>query len=238
MSATAGDLVLRRDYMLALIREREFVAVAELSERFGISEVTVRSDLDALAVRGDVQRIRGGAIPREPHAAEERTRIGRAAAALVRDGETLLIDAGATPAARALAQRTGLRNVVAFTNGLDTALELEAAAPGIGVVIVGGTLHRRLLVGPFAALLLEQIHVHTLLLGCDGIDERAVTSADPAEAEVKRRMLQAAERVVVLADAGKIGRTDGSRVCPIERVDLLITGHSAARELPCEVRTV
>ena len=87
MTATAADLVLRRDRMLALIRERDYVRVGELSERFGISEVTVRSDLDALAASGDVQRIRGGAIPRE-HAFEvsetsfaaEKLAIGRAAA--------------------------------------------------------------------------------------------------------------------------------------------------------------
>src|SRR5258705_13430619 len=105
MTATAGDLGLRRDRMLALIRERDFVGVGELSERFGISEVTVRSDLDALAAQGEVQRIRGGAIPRE-HAfevsetsfADEKVAIGRAAAELVRDGETLLIDVGTTTA--------------------------------------------------------------------------------------------------------------------------------------------
>src|SRR5436305_14560832 len=98
------NATLRRDRMLAVIREREFVRVADLSERFGISEVTVRSDLDALASRGEVHRIRGGAIPRtlpdkerpfeesETSFADEKVAIGRAAAAFVRDGETLLMD--------------------------------------------------------------------------------------------------------------------------------------------------
>src|SRR3954470_6792435 len=128
---------LRRDRMLGVIRERDFVRVADLSERFGISEVTVRSDLDALASRGEVHRIRGGAIPRtlpdkerpfeesEASMADEKVAIGRAAAALVRDGEAVLMDVGTTTAAaaRALAQRDDLRNVVVFTNGLKTALE-------------------------------------------------------------------------------------------------------------------
>src|SRR6476620_2481884 len=110
---------LRRDRMLAVIRESDFVRVGELSERFGISEVTVRSDLDALAGRGEVHRSRGGAIPRtlpdkerpfeesETSMADEKVAIGRAAAGLVRDAETLLMDVGTTTAAaaRALAQR-------------------------------------------------------------------------------------------------------------------------------------
>src|SRR6201995_2091165 len=106
---------LRRDRMLAVIRERDFRRVGELSERFGLSEVTVRSDLDALAGRGEVHRTRGGAIPRtlpdkerpfeesETSFAEEKVALGRAAGQLVRDGEALLMgvgtaDASASPA--------------------------------------------------------------------------------------------------------------------------------------------
>src|ERR1700761_8181903 len=99
-----GDnpLLLRRERMLAVIRERDYVGVSELSERFGISEVTVRSDLAALASRGDVLRIRGGAMARRlPHQerpvgesqkdfADEKLAIARAAAVLVHDNETLL----------------------------------------------------------------------------------------------------------------------------------------------------
>ena len=106
----------RRERMLAVIKEREYVRVGELSERFGISEVTVRSDLEALAANGRIHRVRGGAIPRLiPHQeqpfedsvsshAEEKAAIGRAAASLIRDGETVLIDVGTTvtAAARAL----------------------------------------------------------------------------------------------------------------------------------------
>jgi DeoR family transcriptional regulator of aga operon len=255
-------LVLRRDRMLALIRERDFVRVGELSERFGISEVTVRSDLDALASRGEVQRIRGGAIPRSPadierpfeesettHA-DEKLAIGHAAAALVRDGETVLMDVGTTTAAaaRALVARTDLHDVVVFTNGLKTALELEAAAPRISVVILGGTLRplQHSLVEPMATLILEQIAVHTLILGCNGVDPvGGVTNVNLPEAEVKRRMLKAAQRVVVLADGSKVGRTELALLCPVDRVDLLLTGQSADREVverlrerDCDVRIV
>jgi DeoR family transcriptional regulator, aga operon transcriptional repressor len=257
MTATAADLVLRRDRMLALIRERDFVRVGELSERFGISEVTVRSDLDALAAQGDVQRIRGGAIPRE-HAfevsetsfAHEKLAIGRAAAELVRDGETLLMEVGTTLAAtaKALVRRPELRNVTVFTNGLKTALELEAATPRITVVLLGGTLRplQHSLVEPMASLVLEQINVHTLILGCNGVDASGgVTNINLPEAEVKKRMLKAASRVVVLADGSKLGRVELAQLCPIEDVDLVITGTSAdqtvieqLRKRECEVRVV
>jgi DeoR family transcriptional regulator of aga operon len=258
-----GDgLLQRRDRMLMLIRGREFVRVGELSERFGISEVTVRSDLDALASQGEVHRIRGGVIPRtladkerpfeesEGSFADEKLAIGRAAAQLVHDGETLLMDVGTTTAAaaRALTARTELSDVVVFTNGVKTGLELEPATPRVTVVILGGTLRplQHSLVEPMASLVLERIRVHTLILGCNGVDPvGGVTNVNLPEAEVKKRMLQSAARRVVLADGSKLGRVELAHLCPIEDVDLLITGASADRAVVdqlrkrgCEVRIV
>jgi DeoR family transcriptional regulator, aga operon transcriptional repressor len=255
----AGAAV-RREEMLAAIQERHFLHVGELSRRFGISEVTVRNDLDSLAARGDVHRIRGGAIPRALHERErpfeeaetsfasEKVAIGRAAAELVSDGEALLIDVGTTTAAaaRALGARADLENVVVFTNGLKTALELEAGYPRVAVVLLGGTLRplQHSLVDPLATLILERITVQTLLLGCNGVDaDGGVTNINLPEAEVKKRMLTAATRRVVLADGSKIGSVGLVRLCGIEDVDLVITGSSAdpeavaaLRERGCEVR--
>ena len=247
MTATAADLVLRRDRMLALIRERDYVRVGELSERFGISEVTVRSDLDALAAQGDVQRIRGGAIPRE-HAfevsetsfANEKLAIGRAAAGLVRDGETLLMEVGTTLAAtaRALVQRPELRNVTVFTNGLKTALELEAATPRITVVLLGGTLRplQHSLVNPLATMVLSTINPDIAFVGCNGVDPvRGVTNVNLPEAEVKRQLLSAARRRVIVADGSKLGKVAAVHLCPVSEVDLVITGVSASPEIVAEL---
>jgi DeoR family transcriptional regulator, aga operon transcriptional repressor len=252
----------RRDRMLAVIKQHDYIRVGELSERFGVSEVTIRSDLDALASRGEVHRIRGGAIPRtipererpfeesETSFADEKLAIGHAAAQLVRDGEALLVDVGTTTAAaaRALTARTELVNVTVFTNGLKTALELEAGHPRITVVLLGGTLRplQHSLVDPMATLILDQIHVHTLLLGCNGVDPvGGITNMNLPEAEVKRRMLGAAARRVVLADGGKIGRVDLAHLCPVDQIDMVITGESAdpavveaLRKRGCEVRVV
>ena len=248
--------------MLALIKEREFVRVGELSERFGVSEVTVRTDLDALATRGQVHRVRGGAIPRliqhqeQPFEnsvgsfAAEKVAIGQAAAALIRDGETVLIDVGTTAAAaaRSIAARGELTDVVVFTNGLKTALELESASPRITIVVLGGTLRplQHSLVDPLATLILDEITVKTVLLGCNGVDPiGGVTNINLPEAEIKRRMLKASRRRIVLADGSKLGRVEVAQLCSVDDVDMVITGRSAdpavveaLRERDCEVRVV
>ena len=253
---------LRRERMLAEIREREFVRVGELSSRFGVSEMTVRGDLDSLAARGKVHRVRGGAIPRliagqeqrfedsMSSFAAEKVAIGQAAAALLEDGETVLIDVGTTAAstARAIAARTELGDVVVFTNGLKTALELEPASPRITVVVLGGTLRplQHSLVDPLATLILEQISVKTVLLGCNGVDAAGgVTNINLPEAEIKKRMLAVASRRVVLADGSKLGRVEVARLCGIGDVDMVITGPSAdpavveaLRDRGCEVHVV
>jgi len=253
---------LRRERMLAEIKDREFVRVAELSSRFGVSEMTVRGDLDSLAAKGKVHRVRGGAIPRliasheQPFEdsvlsfAAEKVAIGQAAAALLEDGETVLIDVGTTAAAtaRAIAARTELNDVVVFTNGLKTALELEPASPRITVVVLGGTLRplQHSLVDPLAMLILEQISVKTVLLGCNGVDPLGgVTNINLPEAEVKKRMLGVAARRIVLADGGKLGRVEVARLCGVDDVDMVITGRSAdpavveaLRDRGCDVQLV
>jgi DeoR family transcriptional regulator of aga operon len=160
------------------------------------------------------------------------------------------MDVGTTTAAaaRALCARSELRNVTVFTNGLKTALELEPAFPRVTVVLLGGTLRplQHSLVEPMATLILEQINVHTLFLGCNGVDPAAgVTNVNLPEAEVKKRMLKAAARRVVLADGSKIGRVELAHLCPVEDASLVITGESAdpgvveaLRERGTEVRLV
>jgi DeoR family transcriptional regulator of aga operon len=248
--------------MLAEIKEREFVRVSALSSRFGVSEMTVRADLDSLAARGQVHRVRGGAIPRmierqeQPFEdslssfAAEKVAIGQAAAGLLEDGETVLLDVGTTAAAaaRAIAARAELEDVVVFTNGLKTALELEPASPKVTVVVLGGTLRplQHSLVDPLATLILEQITVKTALLGCNGVDAvGGITNINLPEAEVKKRMLAAAARRIVMADGSKVGRVEVARLCGIDDVDIVITGSSAdpaavdaLRDRGCDVRVV
>lgn len=246
----------RRERIREMLREADFVQVTELSKRLGVSEVTVRSDLDALADRGHIRRVRGGAMPRlTPPVAErpfeqvageyaaEKQAIGEAAAQLVHDGETIILDVGTTTTAvaRALVARTDLRNVTVFTNSLTTALELESAVPRLMVVVTGGTLRplQHSLVDPLGALVLELVNVDvgTLFVGCNGIHPgRGITNMSLPEAEVKRRMLRAARRRIVVADGSKIGQVTLAQLCDVGDIDLLITGPSADPEVVNDLR--
>jgi DeoR family transcriptional regulator, aga operon transcriptional repressor len=243
----------RRDRMLAMLRERDFVRVTDLAERFEVSEVTVRADLDALQVRGQLRRVRGGAVPRsaapierpfeeaEVAAAEQKRAIARAAAALVHDGDTIVLDVGTTTTAiaQALAARDELTDVTVFTSSLTIALALEPVSHRLTVVVTGGTLRpkQHSLVEPLGGLVLASINAGTAFVGCNGVDiERGVTNVNLPETEIKRLILRASQRRVVCADASKLGQVALAHVCDLDDVDLLITDADADPELVASLR--
>lgn len=234
----------RRAQIVSLVGQRGFARVAELAEHLGVSQVTIRTDLDLLERRGELRRVRGGAVRRAvtapelpfeqvlgAHAVEKRA-IGHAAAQSVNSGDTLLLDVGTTTyaVATALAERTDLSDVTAVTNGLTIALALERAHPRIQVIVTGGTLRplQHSLVDPMGGVLLEHLNVGTAFIGCNGVDaEAGVTNINLPEAEMKRRMVAAARTRVVVADGSKIGAVALARLCDLSEVDLLLTGSSA-----------
>ena len=233
----------RRLQILSFIKGREFVRVADLSTHFGVSDVTVRSDLDLLAEAGQIRRVRGGAMPdtrpnlerpfEETQAthSKEKEAIGRAAAQLVTSGQTIILDVGTTTTAvaRALIARENLHDVVIFTPSLNIAFELEPAIPRFTVILTGGTLRpmQHSLIDPLGGLLLERITAHIAFLGCNGFDHRGgVTNINLPETEIKRRMLRASRRVVV-ADSSKIGQIEVAYLCGVEDIDVLITDAGA-----------
>ena len=244
---------LRQERVRDLVDDQGFVRVRELSERFGVSTVTVRNDLQTMEEQGFVRRVHGGAMSFRATGVErtfeevaadlagEKAAIARAAAQLVHDGEAVMIDVGTTTTAlaRALVARTELRDVTVFTNGLNIALELEAAAPRITVVVTGGTLRpkQHSLVNPMATELFSNMHASTAFLGCNGIDLRAgATNVNLPEAEVKKAMVAAARRRVVVADSSKVGVVALAPFCPIDRIDVLVTDPSADDALVGEMR--
>jgi len=244
---------IRRDRMLALLRERDFVRVADLAERFDVSEVTVRGDLDALQARGQLRRVRGGAVPRaaapaerrfeeaEIAAATQKRAIARTAAGMVSDGDTIVLDVGTTTTAvaQALAERTELTDVTVFTSSLTIALALESADPRLTVVVTGGTLRSKQhsLVEPLAGLVLGTINAGTAFIGCNGIDiERGVTNVNLPETEIKRMILRASQQRVVCADSSKLGQVALAHVCDLDDVDRLITDDQADPDLIAALR--
>lgn len=160
------EATLRHQAILEHLRQEGQVRVSELSERFAVSAVTIRADLEHLEQQGALRRTRGGAVPaqqrrfelpleasRQVHA-REKERIGRHAAGLVRSGETIILDVGSTTTELARSLPPSLRNVVVVTSALNIALLLESH-PGITVVVTGGTLRplQHSLVNPYGTLL-------------------------------------------------------------------------------------
>lgn len=230
-----------------MLGQNRIVEVAHLSEVLGVSAVTIRSDLDALERRRLLRRIRGGAMSIQParferpaelpsqHFGAEKQRIGALAARMVRDGETIILDAGTTTLAMAAALPEDLRDVVVITSSLDIAIALENHA-GVTVMVTGGTIKKtgrnarsRSLISPFAGLLLAQLNADCAYLCCAGIDSaRGFTNAHFEEVEVKRAMLHAARRAVMLGDHGKIGHVAGARIATVAEVARLVTDTGAA----------
>jgi DeoR/GlpR family transcriptional regulator of sugar metabolism len=255
------DAPSRRELALALVAERGFVRVAELSAAFGVTTVTARGDLDALERQGAIRRVHGGAVPasstleaerperertfEEALAAsvEPKRRIGVYAASLVRSGQSIILDVGTTTlqVARALRARPDLDDLVVFTNGLSIALELEEEIPRFTVVVTGGTLRPRQhsLVHPLAGSMLDEVHVDLAFIGCNGVDPvHGVTNANLPEASVKALMLRAAARSIVVADASKLGEVHLGRIAPVDAFDALVTDAMAPLPLVAELEAV
>ncbi|UWQ19110.1 DeoR/GlpR family DNA-binding transcription regulator [Jannaschia sp. M317] len=236
----------RHAYILDRLRAQPMVEVTTLAEELGVTAVTIRSDLDALDRKQLLRRIRGGAMAVRParfeppadlpgqELDEEKARIGAMAARMVRSGETIILDAGSTAMALALALPDDIHDVLIVTSSLDIAVALHGHA-GIVVLVTGGKLKKtgrnsaaRSLISPFGTLLLEQINADCAFLCCTGIDaHRGFTNASLEEVEIKRAMLRASRRVVVLGDSGKIGHVAGARIADTAEVSTLVSDSGA-----------
>ncbi len=235
---------LRRKRILERLEREGALKVRDLAREFGVSQVTIRADLAALEREGRLVRTRGGALPPEPGRFElplwesqrvhlkEKAAIGRYAAGLVEDGETIFVDVGSTTTEFARALSPELKDVLVVTNALNIALLLEAH-PGVRVVVTGGTLRalQHSLVNPFGTRVLEAFYADKAFLGANGIHpEAGVTNANVAEAEIKRVMVTHARSAYVLADHSKLLRVATARFATLAEVTALVTDDGADPE--------
>lgn len=211
------------------------VRVADLVDRLGVSDETVRRDLKRMSAEGLVRRMHGGVMLPDPDgepAFRSRMRqnsaakqaIGRAAAALVRDGDSLMLDTGTTTAYLAQALR-GHRDLLAVTNSVDIARVL-ATRNGNRVYMAGGELRADdgAALGPSAIRFIEQFRVRWAFLSVGAIDiADGFMDYDLEEAEFSRVVMQRAERTVFVADDSKFGRRGLVTVCPLAKVETLVT---------------
>lgn len=243
----------RRERIRELVTGRRYVGVGDLSDRFGVSEVTVRADLERLEAVGEIDRVRGGAIGTRSalentfahqlgSRSEEKEAIGRGVVDLLDEAESVFVDSGTTTTAvaRALAQCDGdLAGMVVVTNSLPVALELEDAVPPLQVIVTGGTLRplQHSLVEPLSGLVADQLHVDTAVLGCTGVDlDGGVTNINLPESTAKQLWHRKARRTIVVADGSKLGVRTLAMVCPVEEVDVVVTGASAPAAVLEELR--
>ncbi|MBB6693850.1 DeoR/GlpR transcriptional regulator [Cohnella xylanilytica] len=240
----------RRARIVELVNERKKVLVPDLIERFKVSPATIRGDLRDLEAAGLIKRTHGGAIPSDfakvgfeadtvsknvSHLAEKRL-IAQAAAAMVEDGDIIILDAGTTTLEMANLLRDK-RNVTAIVNDLNIATSLQPFE-GVNVIVLGGTLRKNLhcTVGPFANNLLSELNVDKAFLGSNAFSvQKGCTTPDINQAEIKKIMVKVATQVIVLCDSSKIGKNSFLQFAPAGEIHTFITDsgveESVANEL-------
>ena len=238
----------RRRRICELLLEEGRVTVEGLASRFGTSQVTIRADLSALESAGALTRTHGGALPREEASDEpldvkqlqhhaEKVRIAQAAVALIRDGETIILDSGTTTLeiARQIKNKQGLQVI---TNGVNIAAELLDARE-VQTFIVGGTLRvdSASIVGRSTEEMFEQFSADKLFLSGAGCDpDFGVSGANLEETMVNRAMLRIAREIILVADASKFSKRSMVRIAPFSEIDTVISDTGLREEMQEKVR--
>lgn len=237
----------RYDKIVGLVNERGSIRVTELSELCGVTEETIRRDLDRLEQAGRLRRSHGGAVSvkdgqpeipyfeREIAYAEEKRRIAEEAVKLILPKQRILLDASST--AWYMAASMPDIPLTVLTNSIKVSLEL-AGKERIEVISTGGILASRSLsyVGPLAERSLDAYHVDKAFLSCKGVHlERGVSESNELQARIKHRMVGMADEVVLLADSSKFGVQAFTHVASLKDIHVMITDNGLSSELRNEL---
>jgi DeoR family ulaG and ulaABCDEF operon transcriptional repressor len=225
-----------------LIDERSVVSLSDLVEILDASEATVRRDIGAMAERGEITRIRGGAESVRPRheahlvgspfslsqgiAVAEKRAIGRAAAALISPGDSLIITGGTTT--YALVEFLPPENLDILTNSIPIVTQLLATGRN-RVTVPGGTIYREqnIVLSPFEDDASNHFWAKLLFTGCFGINRFGIMEADPLIVQSQTRLLRRCEQLVVMADSRKLRQRSSIVVIGLEQVAVLITDDGA-----------
>ncbi len=224
----------RHDKIIQLLKSGQPVKVLNLSTLFAVSEATIRRDLQELETMGLLQRTHGGAVSsqlgselsffdREVFHLAEKRKIAIAAANMVEDGETILLDAGTTT--REIARELCGKRVTVATNSMDVA-SIFADEENIEVVLLGGTWRKSInsLIGPVTNAMLKLFCFDKVFLAANAVDcNFGATTHNIAEAETKRAMLHAGKRTILVADYSKFNEKNFAKICGIQEVSMVIT---------------
>ncbi|MBV9963709.1 MAG: DeoR/GlpR transcriptional regulator [Parafilimonas sp.] len=229
--------VSRRKKILEHVKEKGEVLVGKLSKEFKVSEVTIRNDLEYLERKNLLLRARGGAIHTENHVgidqriteknklhAIEKSAIGKAAASLINDGDTIIIDSGTTTA-EIVKHLGSIKYLNIITNALNIA-NLLMAYPNINVIIPGGYLRQNAmsLVGPLAEKNLRNFFVDKVFLSTDGFDtKQGIFTPNIDEAHLNEIMIDITKEVILVTDSSKFKRKSLAFICGLEKIKKIVT---------------
>jgi DeoR/GlpR family transcriptional regulator of sugar metabolism len=243
----------RRAKIVDELSHHQMVKVAELSDSLGVSEVSIRRDLQHLEKLGILQRVHGGAVSlsrdtyvdmysmRINRNREKKESIARVGAEMIADGDRIILDSGTTPwcIARYIKNEVlAIENLTVITASLPVVRELERH-PGVNILLLGGVYlpEHKISVGPQTIEQLRDLHADKMFLGTDGLTfTQGLTTANVLEAEVDRAMVRAASEVIVVSDSSKIGVIGLATIMPITEINKLITDQDAPTEFVSDLR--
>jgi DeoR/GlpR family transcriptional regulator of sugar metabolism len=248
VSLNLMDVHIRHQVIMQALRERSPVLVGELATALDCSEMTVRRDLESLERSGGLRRVHGGAASvflsaeetpyaiRALESREAKAAIGEAAAGLLSDGETVILDGGTSAMEVARALRS--RRMTVMPLALRPVFELHES-PGINLLLPGGEVRpgELSLTGGLTEHSFSQLRFDTFVMGPCGIDVTAgITTHFLAETAVKRTATRASQRVIAVADSSKLGRVAFGHVCDLEDIDIVLTDTGASQQMVDELR--
>jgi DeoR family ulaG and ulaABCDEF operon transcriptional repressor len=228
----------RHRIILATVQSRPMASVGDLVEMTGTSEATIRRDIAALHVRGELRRVRGGAEAVNPPAqggligrpfsvnetiniAQKRA-IARAAAEMCRDGEPIIINGGTTT--YQMVPHLASKRLSVFTNSFAIAEYLIHNSRN-SVVIPGGTIYREqnVILSPFGGVVASHFFAKRMFIGCQGLSQHGLMEADPMVVQSELSLIDQADELVVLADSSKFTARSSIILCGLDRISTVIT---------------
>ena len=236
----------RRSRLLEMVRGQGFASFRDLAGQLEVSESTVRRDLDYLEETGVAKRTHGGVFytgpsPKLAHFEQrqqvqwdKKQAIAQAAAELIEDGDTLLLDGGSTT--YELAQLLVGRPLQVVTNSLPVA-NLFMSSPNSELVIIGGYVHARtgVSLGPYADQMLSTLHVRRAVLSTAGITKQGYFNSNLLLVGTEMAMMKAADEVIIVADSTKFGHKSLSHLCPLGTVNTLVVDNEITEDWRSEV---
>ena len=238
----------RRDRLRELIRSAGFVSIPDLRETLGVSESTIRRDLDYLEEQGEAKRTHGGVFFTGPTSSlrlfegkragqwDRKRQIASAASMLIEDHDTLLLDGGSTT--YELARQLINRPLQIVTNSLPVA-NLFASSTAVDLVFLGGYMHNKtgVTLGPYTDHMLESLNVQKAVLSIAGADSRGYYNSNLLLVETERAMMRCADQTIVVADSSKFGRSSLARLCPLNEIGTVVVDDALSSEWQSKLRS-